>query len=218
MDSNRYYCFSGLGADARIFGPLEKAGISLIHIPWQEPLPRETIAQYASRLGQHILDPEPRILGLSFGGMIAQEIAKQRRVDQLALISTVTTPKEMPHWMRWAGACRLDRVVPLKSYAWLEPIQNRNLGVDGSDLTLLELVREYRKSVSPGFLQWSVGEILRWKFDGSSAKKTIRFHGSQDRLFPPPARADMRWIEGGGHLAVYTHAHQIAQELLQQSV
>ena len=216
MDSNRYYCFSGLGADARIFGPLEKAGISLIHIPWQEPLPRETIAQYASRLGKYILDPEPNILGLSFGGMIAQEITKQRRVHQLALIATVTTPKEMPRWMRWAGACHLDRVVPLKSYGWLEPIQNRNLGVDGSDRTLLELVREYRKSVSPGFLQWSIGEILRWRFDGTSSPKTIRIHGTQDRLFPIPTDAGIRRIEGAGHLAVYTHANQVARELLQQ--
>ena len=218
MDTTTYYCLAGLGADERIFAPLERAGISLIHIPWQEPFPREPIAAYAARLSEQINDPYPNLLGLSLGGMLAQVVASQRPARELVLLSTMIQPNEMPRWMRWSGRCRLDKVVPLRSYPWLEPIQNRNLGVERSHHDLLALVQSYRKDISPTFLRWAVGEILRWKPMKYETNSIWRFHGTQDRLFPISADAPVHWIRGGGHLAVYTHAPEIAKQLLQRKM
>lgn len=214
MDSHTFYCFPGLGADARIFAPLEQYGISLIPIPWQDPRPGERLSAYAERIGTLIRDPHPNLLGLSFGAMLAQVIASQRKVQRLVLISTITQREEMPFWMRMAGSIHLDRIIPLKNYAWLEPLQNRNLGVNESDPVLLELVRTYRKEVSPRFLSWSVGEVLRWKSVNAQAESILRIHGTEDKLFPPPASPNMNWIHGGGHLVVYTHARDVAAKLL----
>ena len=218
MDTTTYYCLAGLGADERILAPLERAGISLIHIPWQEPFPREPIAAYAARLSEQINDPYPNLLGLSLGGMVAQVVASQRPVRELVLISTIIQTNEMALWMRCSGFCRLDKVIPLRNYPWLEPIQNRNLGVDDYQHDLLALVRSYRKNISPTFLRWAVGEILRWKPMKYESNSIWRFHGTQDRLFPISAEAPVHWIRGGGHLAVYTHAPEIAKQLLQRKM
>lgn len=49
--------------------------MNLFQIEWIEPLPNETIEQYAKRLAQCIDTSQPYvIIGVSFGGLIATEI------------------------------------------------------------------------------------------------------------------------------------------------
>ena len=83
------YCISGLGADERAFSKLKIDGYSLRVIPWLMPEPGETIQHYATRMRAIIDDPEPILMGLSFGGMLCAEIAKQIPVQKLILISSV---------------------------------------------------------------------------------------------------------------------------------
>ena len=71
------YFISGLGADERIFQWLRYDGYRPIHIHWLPPERRESVEHYAHRLAQDIKDKRPIIVGLSFGGIVAIEIAKQ---------------------------------------------------------------------------------------------------------------------------------------------
>lgn len=94
--AQKYYVFSGLGADERVFKNLSFGEAEVEHIHWIPPLTTETLAQYAQRIAQRITTPHPVLVGLSFGGMVAVEIAKILPVEKVILISSAKTRDELP--------------------------------------------------------------------------------------------------------------------------
>ena len=83
------YCISGLGADERAFSKLKVDGYALKVINWLIPEPNETIEHYASRMRAGITEENPVLMGLSFGGMMCTEIAKQIPVSKIIIISNI---------------------------------------------------------------------------------------------------------------------------------
>ena len=108
------YLISGLGADARVFGELDLPGYEWKHLDWIEPVPGESLASYAYRLSGPIRDLNPVIIGVSFGGMVAAEMAVQRNWSRVLLIATVRCRSELPRYYRLAGFIRLHRLLPVK--------------------------------------------------------------------------------------------------------
>ncbi|MBC7650419.1 MAG: alpha/beta hydrolase, partial [Deinococcales bacterium] len=72
----KVYFISGLGADKRSFSFLDLSFCEPIFISWLIPLSKETLVAYALRLRATITEPNPIIVGLSFGGMLVTEMAK----------------------------------------------------------------------------------------------------------------------------------------------
>src|SRR4051794_35905388 len=96
VPTKNIYCISGLGADERAFERLKIAGCSLHFVDRIPPLPNETLFSYAGRMSERITEISPVVIGLSFGGMIAIEMAKQIPIEKLILISSVKTRNEIP--------------------------------------------------------------------------------------------------------------------------
>ena len=90
------YCFSGLGADKRVFKHL-KLDANLIHVDWIEPFENESIKSYSKRLSLKIPEDGKNfgILGVSFGGLIATEISKILNPKITILISSAETKYEL---------------------------------------------------------------------------------------------------------------------------
>lgn len=73
----KLYLISGLGADHRVFVNLNIPGVSTHVIEWKTPEPDESMQTYVSRLRPQIdTEQEVCLLGVSFGGIIAQELSK----------------------------------------------------------------------------------------------------------------------------------------------
>ncbi|MGL5075499.1 MAG: hypothetical protein ACRDBG_06605, partial [Waterburya sp.] len=94
------YCLSGLGTDDRVFQKLKFQGYQPIHIHWIEPKKGETITAYAQRLTTQIKSDCPILVGLSFGGIIAVEIAKQIATEKVILISSTKNKQEIPFYFK----------------------------------------------------------------------------------------------------------------------
>ena len=73
----------------------------------------ETLAQYAQRIVQRITAPRPMLVGLSFGGMVAVEIAKILPVEKVILISSAKTRDELPPSYRFLGKLHLHKFLAL---------------------------------------------------------------------------------------------------------
>ena len=73
------YFIPGLAADKRVFRHIQLPGnFTPVFLEWIAPIKDETLPQYAYRLAEQIEINEPFIIiGLSFGGMLAVEIAKK---------------------------------------------------------------------------------------------------------------------------------------------
>lgn len=137
------YCISGLGADEMAFSKLRVTGYELKVIPWLIPEQNETIQQYAARMRADIKEEFPILMGLSFGGMICTEIAKQVPVKKLIIISSIKSSEELPTWMKAVAKLRLHKILPLGSSKLTEPIQNMMLGASSKEER--QIASHYRK-------------------------------------------------------------------------
>ena len=81
MKPIRVVLFSGMAANARLFRSIPNSRGKNRHAGSRGAAPGETLTQYAARIAEGLfIRPDDIIGGISFGGMLAGEIARQRRV------------------------------------------------------------------------------------------------------------------------------------------
>lgn len=96
MASQTVYFISGLGADERSFKYLDLPGVNMHFIQWEKPLKGEKLREYCRKLILQIdTSGDIFLVGLSFGGIVAQEIAKTIAVKKLIIISSIKSPGEL---------------------------------------------------------------------------------------------------------------------------
>lgn len=204
------YCISGFAADERVFAHLNFGENTIHFVPWKIPLPNESIGSYAHRMCEDVLHPNPVLLGLSFGGMMSIEIAKEIPVEKIILVSSVSTLNELPLYMKLAGKLRLNHLVPLRPYSFLEPWENYTLGAHTSEEK--RLVREYRQHLNLQYSDWAIEQVLNWK-NKWLPENLVHIHGTKDHIFPiKNVKADFV-IQGGGHLMLMNKAGEINEIL-----
>jgi pimeloyl-ACP methyl ester carboxylesterase len=148
------YILSGLGADERVFKYLHLPGFTAHHIKWVTPLPEETIEAYAKRLTAQIKTLQPILVGLSFGGMMAVEIAKHIKTEKIILIASSKTNKELPFYYRWVGKLGIHKLVSpglLKRSNFL-----MNWAFGALSLPDKKLLNAILKDTDPVFLAWAI--------------------------------------------------------------
>ncbi len=201
------YCISGLGADERAFSKLTITGYQLQVIPWLVPLKDETIQQYATRMRSDIKETNPLLMGLSFGGMVCTEIAKQIQVARIILISSIKSSKELPFWMKAVAGLKLNKIVPLKSTRLTQPIQNRMLGVQSEEEKTL--VASLRRKAGLPYTNWAVNQAINWKNEWQHPD-IYHIHGDKDNMFPIKNIKANYTIKNGGHFMIMNKAAEVS--------
>lgn len=208
---HQIYCISGLGADFRIFRNLEVENAQLHPIAWKMPEPGETLPGFAGRLSQQIHHPDPVILGVSFGGMLATEIAKIIPVKKSIIVSSCKVRAELPAYMRAAGRFGLHKTLPFGMVTRIKHL-NRFIFDARSAEEELYLKRMMLAETGAMFIRRSVNMILNWRnteFPGS----LVHIHGDKDKLLlPGRVKADY-WVKGGGHFMIWNMAPEISKIL-----
>lgn len=207
------YCISGLGADEKVFYNLQLKGHKLKYIPWLIPHKKETLKSYAKRMAEHIEQESPILLGVSFGGMIGIEIAKQIKLKRLIIVSSIKSTTEMPGWMKLAGKIKLNKLIPAKTYHLTEKIDNNRLGATTKEEK--DMVRNYRKKADPVYLDWAIHEILNWKNDWQP-DNIIHINGDKDKIFPIKKIKPTHIIKEGTHMIIYNRANEVAEYILNE--
>ena len=200
------YVFSGLGADERVFQLLEFPGYAVTFVQWIPPQNKETIQQYAARLLAQITSPKPILIGLSFGGLMAVEVAKQLDTEKVILIASVKTRNELPPYYRLIGKLRLHQIVPaglLKRSTW---ITDWFFGAASTfDKAML---KQILKDTDPGFLKWAIDQVLNWT-NQDKPQQLVHIHGSADRILPLRFVHYDYNVQGGGHLMTLNKAEEL---------
>lgn len=204
------YFISGLGADKRIFSKLKLSEkINIIHIDWINPNKNETLEAYAQRLSRIIDTSQPfALVGVSFGGMIAVEIAKNLTPTTTVIISSTMLSTQLPRLYRLAGKLGLLKLIPAKILKYSNKLtQNYYFGTrSGSEKILLSKII---KDTDAYFLKWAIGSILGWK-NNIKPEQIYHIHGTNDKiLYSKTAKPDYI-IENGTHFMVYQNAVEIS--------
>lgn len=204
------YFISGLGADKRIFSKLKlDKGISIIHVDWITPLKNESLTNYAGRLSNVIDISQPfALVGVSFGGMIAVEIAKILNPMCTIVISSTVLSRNLPVTYQLAGSLNLIKAVP----SWLIKASNRltqNFFFGTKSLIEKKLLSLIIKDTDTRFLKWAISSILSWQNE-TRPKRLYHIHGTNDKiLYSKKAKPDFV-INNGTHFMVYQNAVEIS--------
>lgn len=202
------YCISGLGADERAFSALHIEGFTLKVLAWIHPGKKETLEHYAFRMRKQIKESNPLLMGLSFGGIVSIEIAKQQPVQKIILISSIKTRHELPGWMKIVAKTRVNKIYPMRGNKITEPLQNYFLGATSKEEK--EMARAYRKNANPDYTNWAVNEVLNWKNEWQHPG-LIHIHGSKDKIFPIKNIKADAVIKDGGHFMILNRADEISR-------
>ena len=205
----KIYCISGLGADHSIFDKLSVPGTELVHIPWVPFDFDEEVSHYARKMSAQIKEHDPIILGLSFGGMIAVEIAKLRHASKLFIISSAKNKYELVEGSgKYFGYLIKHGLIP----SWLFTVPNFLLYRRFGAKTKKEkaVLRSILRNTNPHFVKWALKALLLWNNE-TYPDHIVHIHGTADRIIlPDHIRAD-HWVEGGSHMMIYNRADEIGQ-------
>lgn len=207
------YVLTGLANDERAFEYINFGDNDVVHIPWIAPKKQETIEDYAKRLCKYITTPNPILIGLSFGGMVASEIAKYIEVKKIILLSSVKTYKELPFYWRWLGITKLQLIVPptwiLQTnffVFWVIRLKKKEHKI---------LLTKLFKDTNHWIYKWSADVLLNWK-NTTVHPNIYHIHGDGDTVLPHIFTKPDFLIKGGGHFCLVTHSEEVSMVLQQQ--
>lgn len=206
--SKHLYLISGMGADERVFRHLRFPEAYTVHyLGWLKPLPDEPLHDYAARMAAGITQQEPvTLLGLSFGGMLSLEIARQRPVEKNILISSIKHTRERPPYFNWVkklGLTRLpDQLLFQRRYTFVRYFLN--VQTDEEKL----LLREYLRQRTFDDLRWSINTVLGWENE-FVPPSLVHIHGSGDLTLPLKFVQPTHVIAKGGHFMIMNRAEEI---------
>ncbi len=201
---------SGLGADERAFVDIDFSNFNPIFIKWISPNNRETIENYAMRLSSQISTKHPILIGLSFGGVMAIEIAKQINVEQIVIISSIKSKKELPFYFKWAGVLKINHLIPTSILRHTNFIFNWFFGVTSKKEKFL--LKQMLFETNPLFLKWSIKQILNWKNE-TIIDNLTHIHGSSDRILPTRFFKCNHIIKHGGHFMVLNKSDDVSSKI-----
>ncbi len=207
------YIFSGLGADESVFQRLDFAGCPTTFIKWIVPLDQETMEQYAARLLDQITATKPVLIGLSFGGLVAVEVAKQIDTEKVILIASAKTNKEIPFYYRFAGQLRLHKILPTGLLKNANFVTNWFFGA--SSTFDKHLLKQILINTDPVFLKWAIDKIARWT-NQTKINNVFHIHGTSDKILPFTFVKSDATVKNGGHLMTLNKAAELNNILREQ--
>ena len=176
------YLMPGMAASPKIFELIKfPPNYKINYLTWIKPNLNETLKSYAKRMSILINDINPVLIGVSFGGILVQEISKHIKVKKLIIISSVKSKVELSLSIKFAKKTGIHKLLPLN---WIDDIEKLLLFVFGP--TIKSRVDSYKKYLSerdPDYLKWSINQIVNWKqikYD----KSIVHIHGENDKVFP----------------------------------
>lgn len=200
------YFLSGLGADEKVFQFLDLSFCNPVFVPWITPMPGETLPAYAQRLRQTIPEEHPLVLGVSFGGMLAVEMAKHDPLLRAVIVSSAKTRAELPGWIK------ASRFFPV--YKWLPNelmravVQQCNWFFGAEKKETITIFHSIMKASFIPFDTWAVHAIIHWQ-NNTIPANLLHIHGTGDRLLPYANVHCDKTIKGGRHLMIMDHGELI---------
>lgn len=192
----------GMAANPTIFEriKLPEDKFKIIWLYWIVPEKEESISDYAKRMTKNLVKDEPVVLiGVSFGGVLVQEMSKFVQVKRLIIVSSVKTKHELPKRMKIARDTSVYKVFPTGLLDYMTHIEKLPVG----DLVRkrLKLYQQYLSINDKEYLDWAIEKMLCWEQE-EPIKHLIHIHGDEDLVFPIKNIQSCIRIPKGTHIMI----------------
>lgn len=195
------YFMPGLAASPLIFEriALDPEVFEVVLLEWEIPSKDETLPDYAKRMAQKVTLENPVLVGISFGGILVQEMAAFVPTRRVIIISSVRSNAEFPRLIKFAKWTKAYKLIPMRLLINVEKLAALSLGKK-----INERVKLYEKFLSvrdKRYLDWAVEKVVFWDRKKPD-NEVIHIHGDSDNVFPIKYTRNCIVVKGGTHIMV----------------
>lgn len=206
------YLMPGMAANSTIFKNIQLPDdqFEIHRLEWFVPDKGMTLSEYAMAMCADIKHDNPVLVGVSFGGILVQEIARHLNVRKVIIISSVKSKKELPKRLIFAKYTKIHKLLPtglvnnvelLAKYAFGEIVTRR-----------LELYEQYLSIRDKYYLDWAIDQMVHWNQDEYDPD-IVHIHGDRDAVFPIQNINNCIRIEQGSHIMILNRSKWFNQRL-----
>jgi len=195
------YLMPGMAAGPSIFEKilLPEEKFQLHALEWEIPELDESLESYAKRMVKHVQHNNIVLIGVSFGGVIVQEMAKYLDVRRLIIISSVKCTDELPPRMRFASKTGLFKIIPTSLASYVDHFEK--LAVGDFLKKRAKLYKQYISITDKQYLDWAIRNMVNW-ICKKPDEKVIHIHGDRDEVFPIKNIKNAIVVPGGTHIMI----------------
>lgn len=192
------YFMPGLAASPTIFEyinlPPETFEVHLLE--WVLPNGNESLKSYAKRMAEKVIHDDAVLIGVSFGGVLVQEMKQFLNPRKVIIISSVRCNLELPNRMKIAKSTKAYKLLPtglmqdvelLTKYAFGDMLKKK-----------LKLYEKYLHMRNKSYLDWAIEQMICWKRIKIDPE-IIHIHGDADEVFPAKNIKQFINVKGGTH-------------------
>ncbi|SRR5690606_21961035 len=207
------YFMPGLGASSSIFEniQLDENEFEMFFLEWKIPYKNETLPEYALRMTEDIREENPVLIGVSFGGILVQEINKIIKVRKTIIISSVKSNKEFPRRMKFAKLTHIYKLFPMSVLQNIEKYIPES--IDKKHLKgRKDLYKMYLSVRDKLYLEWALEQVIIWDREVPD-NNVIHIHGDKDEVFPIKYIKDCIVLEKGTHIMILNRYKWLNEKL-----
>ena len=195
------YFMPGLAASSKIFEFIDLPNdIFEVHLlDWFTPNLNETLPKYAKRMAENVHHENAVLIGVSFGGVLVQEMKPFLNIRKIIIVSSIRSNTELPGRMKLAKTTKAYKLIPtgllkdvdmLTKFAFGDVLKKK-----------LKLYEAYLHMRNKEYLDWAIEQMVCWnrtKIDPD----VIHIHGDADEVFPSKNIKEFINVKGGTHAMI----------------
>lgn len=215
LSKTHIYCVPGLSASSKIYEFIElpEEDFEIHYLEWLMPESiNETIEHYAKRMCETITEENVVLMGVSFGGVMVQEMSKIINPKKIILISSIKNKGELPKRLRLAKSSRAYKLFPAKSITTIEKFMSYVFGDMAKKR--IEQYRLYLSVRDEVYLKWSIYNVLHWQ-QVETLPNILHIHGTADHIFPFKHIKNSFEIKKASHVMVLNRAREIGEIIIE---
>jgi thioesterase domain-containing protein len=195
------YFMPGLAASVAIFEriALPADQFEMVFLEWEIPKEKETLADYAKRMVLKIKHENPVLIGVSFGGILVQEMANFVAARKVIIISSVKTNLEFPRRMIIAKNTKAYKLIPISLVQNIESLAKFSFGKKVNQR--LKLYEKFLSVRDKRYLDWAIEQVILWNRTVVDLN-VIHIHGDLDDVFPIKYIKKCIVVTGGTHIMI----------------
>ena len=204
MTKIHVYFMPGMAASSSIFERIHlPTDIFEVHLlEWVLPNKNESLKEYAKRMAKNIKHENVILVGVSFGGILVQEMKPFINPKKVIIISSVKSNAELPRRMKIAKTTKAYKLIPTKLFENIELLAKFTFGSS----ILKQKFKLYEKFLSVRdkvYLDWAIEQIINWDRTEID-NEIIHIHGDADEVFPIIQIKNCIQVKGGTHIMIIT--------------
>ncbi|WP_144888913.1 alpha/beta hydrolase [Flavobacterium tiangeerense] len=201
MSKIHVYFMPGLAASTTIFEriKLPETDFEMHYLEWEIPFDNETLVAYAKRIADKIAHKNPVLVGVSFGGILVQEMAKHIAASKVIIISSVKSNTEFPVRLKLAKSTKAYKLIPMNLILNIESLAKFSFGEKVNQR--LKLYEKFLSVRDIRYLTWAVEQVVLWD-RVTIDESVIHIHGDLDDVFPIKNIKKCIVVKGGTHIMI----------------